>query len=132
MFFIALLIIAIWVNRADKGALFLSLVIGTSAFAYIPLGLITDRDSWFMIVLFSDALIICVAGAIWCRASIPIMGLSFMLCVGHLIDWKYGTDPIYYQIANWLEYLEIVSCIIFSPVVLESIKQRIRYALRNN
>lgn len=132
MLFLALLIIAIWVNRASRGGLFLSLVIGASAYAFIPLGQLTDRHLWFMIVLFSDAFIIMMAVLASCRASLPIIGLSFMLCVGHLIDWKYGTDPIYYQIANWLEYLEIVSCIIFSPVVLNLIKERIRHAYRSS
>lgn len=128
MFYIALLIIAIWVNRADKGALFLSLVIGASAFAYIPLGHISDRGTWFLIVFFADLYIIYIAFWSGCMARVPIIGLSFMLCVGHLIDWYIDTDPIYYQIANWLEYLEIVSCIIFSPVALNFIRKRIHNA----
>lgn len=128
MFYLALLIFAMWVNRADKGSLFLSLVIGASAFAYIPLSSITDRDTWFLVVFFADLYIIFVAFCVGCRASIPIMGLSLMLCVGHLIDWKYNTDPIYYQIANWIEYLEIVSCIIFSPTFLNYIRKKMRHA----
>lgn len=128
MFYLALLIIAIWVNWANKGALFLSLVIGASAFACIPLGYIEDRNTWFLIVFFADLYIIYIAFWSGCIARIPIMGLSVMLCTGHLIDWKYQTDPIYYQIANWLEYMEIVSCIIFSHVALNFIRKRVRYA----
>ncbi len=128
MCYLALLIIAIWVNRADKGALFLSIVVGASAFAYIPLGYVTSRDVWFLVVFFSDLYIMYAAFCVGCVASFPIAGLSAMLCIGHLIDWKYGTDPIYYQIANWLEYLEIVSCIIFSPMALNLIRKRIQNA----
>jgi hypothetical protein len=132
MIYLTLLLLAILVNRSDKSAMALSLVIGASAFAYIPLSSITDRNVWFITVFFADMFIIYVACWAWCKSSIPIIGLSFMLCVGHLIDWKFGTDLVYEQIANYLEYLEIISCIIFSPVVLGYIRKRIRHAIRNN
>jgi len=129
MIYLALFILAIWCSRANQGAMWMTVVIGISWSAHYPLSLMTDRSAWFMIVFFVDMFIIYAAIAVWRQSSLPIIGLSFMLCVGHLIDWRYETDPVYYQIANYLEYLEIISCIIFSPVVLDFIKQRIKSCL---
>lgn len=131
MIYLALLIIAIWVNRANQGSLLLTLVIGASAFAYIPLELVTDRNTWFVIVVFADLFIAYIAFAISVPVSVPLVGLSLMLCTGHVIDWSIGTDPTYYVIANYLEYLEIISCVVFSPIVLSFIRQKVRHAIRN-
>ena len=128
MCYLALLIIAIWVNSSDRGMLGMCILLGIGAFIYIPLGVVQDRAIWFSIVFLMDAAIAACALFLATPAWIPIVGLSIMLCIGHLIDWIFQTDPTYYQIANWLEYLEIVSCIIFSPVALNFIRKKIHNA----
>ncbi len=132
MVFLALLAIALWCNRACTSGFILSLVIGLSAFAYLPMSYITDRDMWFSVCLYADILIAGIALLLKIRASIPVITISLMLCVGHLIDWCQASDHTYYIIANYLEYLEIIVCIIFSPTLLNYIRKKINYVVSRN
>lgn len=130
MLYAVLLMAAILLCRTEKESLMLTLLVGMSY--YLPTEHITDRHTWYAVCVLAELCVIATAFFLSVKASFTVIGICVMLVTGHILNYNHASGPIYYTIANYLEYLEIICCVIFSPETLNIIKTRIRYAICRN
>ena len=130
MTYAALLILAVFLCRAELEALALAVLVGASY--YLPVELIRDRDVWYATCIFAEMTVAVSALFLSTRSSLPVAYICMMLITGHILDWNHQSGQVYYIIANYLEYLEIISCIIFSPSLLNLLRKKISYAISRN
>lgn len=117
-------LIAVYLNLKDTRALLMALVVGLSYF--FPFELISSRDAWYIACALSELIVF--SFCIWLRSksSFAIAGICLMLLASHFISYHNIQLQAYYIVAKYLEYIQIVSCILLSNPILNFLKERIK------
>lgn len=117
-------IIAVYLNLKDTRALLMALVVGLSYF--FPFELISSRGTWYTACALSELIVF--SFCIWLRSksSFAVAGLCLMLLASHFIAYHYIQLQAYSIIAKYLEYVQIISCILLSHPVLNYLKERVK------
>lgn len=120
----AILLIALWLNKTDKKMLILTLIVGMSFF--LPVELIQTRPEWFMACIAAESFVLLSALFLKTKATFAIIGICSMLLLSHIITWNYLDIPNYAFIVPYLEYLEIIVCVLCSNTLLNYLKGMLR------
>lgn len=115
MIYIALLCIAIRVNRSDLKMLALTLTIGASIFVPLPTQVIANI--WYAQCVLGELIVIIIAISLATTASQIIIGFCVALIVMHSIGIIIGPQPGFgpYRIGvPLLECGELAACIVLS------------------
>lgn len=117
-------LIAVYLNLKDTRALLMVLVVGLSYF--FPFELISSRDSWYIACALSELIVF--SFCIWLRSksSFAIAGLCFMLLASHFIAYHDIQLQAYSIVAKYLEYVQMISCILLSHPILNYLKERVK------
>lgn len=117
-------LIAVYLNLKDTRALLVALVVGLSYF--FPFELISSRDAWYIACATSELIVI--AFCIWlrCKSSVAIAGLCAMLLASHFIAYHDIQLHAYSIVAKYLEYVQVLSCVLLSHPILNYLKERIK------
>ena len=117
-------LIAVYLNLKDTRALLMALVVGLSYF--FPFELISSRDVWYIACVTSELTVI--AFCIWLRSksSFAIAGLCLMLLASHCIAYHDIQLQAYSIVAKYLEYVQVLSCVLLSHPILNYLKERIK------
>lgn len=117
-------LIAVCLNLKDARALLMALVVGLSYF--FPFELISSRDVWYIACATSELIVI--AFCIWLRSksSFAIAGLCIMLLASHFIAYHDIQLQAYSIVAKYLEYVQVLSCMLLSHPILNYLKERIK------
>lgn len=119
-----LVLLAVYLNRQNPNSVLLTLLVGLSW--YLPVDLIHSRGWWFTTCIASEVLVLLSALALNTSSKYAMMGVTFMLAMSHALCWKFQSLGTYYIIANYLEYMEISVCLLFSNPVIQHIKEYVR------
>ena len=117
-------LVAVCLNLKDTRALLMALVVGLSYF--FPFELISSRDAWYIACATSELIVITFC--IWLRSksSIAIAGLCVMLLASHFIAYHNIQLQAYSIVAKYLEYVQVLSCVLLSHPILNYLKERIK------
>lgn len=117
-------LIAVYLNLKDTRALLMALVVGLSYF--FPFELISSRDTWYIACALSELIVF--SFCIWLRSksSFAVAGLCLMLLASHFISYHDIQLHVYSFVAKYLEYAQILSCILLSHPILNYMKERIK------
>ena len=117
-------LIAVYLNLKDTRELLIALVVGLSYF--FPFELISSRDAWYISCALSELIVI--SFCIWLRSksSFAIAGLCIMLLVSHFIAYHDIQLQAYSIVAKYLEYVQVLSCVLLSQPILNYLKERIK------
>lgn len=117
-------LIAVYLNLKDTRALLMALVVGLSYF--FPFELISSRDAWYIACATSELIVIMFC--LWLRSnsSLAISGICAMLLMSHFVSYYDLSSQPYFYIAKYLEYIQILSCILLSHPILNYLKERIK------
>lgn len=122
--YLALLVLAVWLNLQDWRMLALTAVVGASVFISAP------RDTALHFYTFcASAEIVVAMAALSLRlpASFPIAVLCALLAVTHVLGYQLDGFPAfspYRAICKILEASEILCCIIFSRKAMSLLTNR--------
>ena len=119
-----LLILAVYLNRKNPDSVLLTLLVGLSW--YLPVDLIHSRGWWFTTCIASEVFVLIMSMILNTPAKFAMTGVTFMLAMSHALCWKFKSLDTYYVIANYLEYMEILVCLIFSSPVILHIKEYVK------
>lgn len=122
-----LLLLAVYLNRNCSSSVLLTLIVGLGY--YSPTEMIHSKVVWFSTCITIEILIAISALSSQAASRYAITGISFMLALSHILCWEFRTLYIYHFIANYLEYLQIITCSIFSAPVINTIKERVERCL---
>jgi hypothetical protein len=117
-------LIAVYLNLKDTRALLMALVVGLSYF--FPFELISSRDAWYIACVASELIVILFCTWLRSKSSLAIAGLCIMLLASHFIAYHNIQLQVYSLVAKYLEYVQIVSCILLSHPILNYLKERIK------
>lgn len=117
-------LIAVYLNLKDTRALLMALVVGLSYF--FPFELISSRDTWYIACALSELIVF--SFCIWLRSKsyFAVAGLCLMLLARHFISYHDIQIHVYSFVAKYLEYVQILSCILLSHPILNYMKERIK------
>ena len=125
-----LILAALYLNRADERMLMLTTAVGVSYF--LPVYLITVPVTWYYACVATEATVFIAALVLRARASESIMFLCLMLSLCHITGLVFpihaATNP-YEIIVPYLEYLELLSCSLFSTCITNKIKEGVKWIL---
>ena len=124
IFYTVMFLIAVYLNLKDTRALLMALVVGLSYF--FPFELISSRDVWYIACATSELTVIVFC--IWLRSksSFAIAGLCLMLLASHFIAYHDIQLQAYSIVAKYLEYVQVLSCVLLSHPILNYLKERIK------
>lgn len=117
-------LIAVYLNLKDTRALLMALVVGLSYF--FPFELISSRDSWYIACAVSELIVIIFCVWLRCKSCLALAGLCVMLLASHFIAYHNLQLDAYSMVAKYLEYIQILSCILLSHPILNYLKERIK------
>lgn len=117
-------LVAVYLNLKDTRALLMVLVVGLSYF--FPFELISSRDTWYTACIMSELIVFSFCVWLRCKSSLAVAGLCLMLLVSHFIAYHNIQLQAYSIVAKYLEYVQIVSCILLSHPILNYLKERIK------
>ena len=117
-------LIAVYLNLKDTRALLMALVVGLSYF--FPFEIISSRDAWYIACATSEFIVILTCIWLRCKSSMAIAGLCLMLLASHFIAYNDIQIDVYSVVAKYLEYVQILSCILLSHPILNYLKERIK------
>lgn len=117
-------IIAVYLNLKDTRALLMALVVGLSYF--FPFELISSRDAWYTACALSELIVFSFCVWLRSKSSFAIAGLCLMLLASHFISYHDIQLHVYSFVAKYLEYVQILSCILLSHPILNYMKERIK------
>lgn len=126
-----LLLLALYINRADFKMLSLTFIVGLSYF--LPVDLITSSSTWYISCISAELFVLSSAIMIRTRASNIITAICTMLILGHINGWLfhgYSSTSPYHTIVPYLEHLEILSCLLFSNPVIKKLKKNVEWILQ--
>lgn len=118
---------AVYLNRNCNSSLLLALLVGLSY--YLPVEMIRSQPFWFITCISMEIFVALSALSLVAYARYAVAGVAFMLAMSHTLFWEFRTLHTYYFIVNYLEYLEIISCCLFSTTVIQTIKERVKRCL---
>lgn len=116
--------IAVYLNLKDTRALLMALVVGLSYF--FPFELIGSRDAWYIACVMSELIVFSFCIWLRCKSSFAVAGLCVMLLASHFVSYYNMQLQAYYIVAKYLEYVQIMSCMLLSHPVLNYLKERIK------
>lgn len=124
LIYTVMFLIAVYLNLKDTRALLVALVVGLSYF--FPFELISSRDAWYIACALSELIVF--SFCIWLRSksSFAVAGSCLMLLASHLISYHDIQLHVYSFVAKYLEYVQILSCILLSHPILNYMKERIK------
>jgi hypothetical protein len=121
-----LLAIALALTIWDRNSLLLTLAVGCSYF--LPVELITSRPLWVAACIVSELTVLSIALYLQTQATKAVGCMCGLLVLCHLLGWYFsGFDTstyasiVYQTIEPYLEYMEILACIVFSKPVIDKI-----------
>lgn len=118
----ALLGLSLWLNRADRKMLLLSVLVGGSFFMEVP----NSSPSAFYITCLTVQIVqACAALAIGARASLVIAEICLVMVAAHIMGWTtngYAPASPYKGIMFITEYAQIVVCILASRSALDRLR----------
>lgn len=117
-------LIAVHLNLKDTRALLMALVVGLSYF--FPFELISSRDTWYISCVMSELIVFSFCIWLRCKSSFAVAGLCIMLLASHFIAYHNIQLQAYSIVAKYLEYVQIISCILLSYPILNYLKERIK------
>lgn len=130
MLYMALLIVAVILNRKYKRNLLLTLVVGLSGL--MPMQMVTDYYWWWAICLGFELFKIVLALILRTRISYPVIFLCCLMFICHM-TLLFVDNTLPHKIINpMLEHLEIICCTLFSPIILHHLKNYIKRKLNVN
>lgn len=121
--YLALLVLALWLNRRDKRMLALTLAIGASLFVIAP----TEWPDFYIFCGLSELTIALVALRLKAAASAPIILLATLMAFTQYLGYKLdGSLPFsqYGAALDLLETSEILCCILLSSPIKPFITNR--------
>lgn len=116
--------IAVYLNLKDTRALLMALVVGLSYF--FPFELISSRDAWYIACVMSELIVFSFCIWLRCKSSFAVAGLCIMLLASHFVSYYNMQLQAYYIVAKYLEYVQIMSCMLLSHPILNYLKERIK------
>ena len=128
MLYLALFILAIWINRGHKKALLLVLMVGFSH--YLPVKLITDFNLWYLVCIIAETSKIILSQTYKTHLRFPVSSICLLMISAHIISWYFdGVTQPYHFIIPYLEHLEIFCCILFSHTIINKISKEVKCLL---
>lgn len=119
-----LFLLAVYLNRKNPDSVLLTLLVGLSW--YIPVDLIHSRGWWFTTCIASEVFVLIFSLILNTASKFAMVGITFMLAMSHAFCWKFKSLETYYIVENYLEYVEILTCILFSNPIIHNIKERVK------
>lgn len=118
----ALLGLSLWLNRADRKMLLLSVLVGGSFFMEVPRG----SPSEFYGVCITIEIVLAVAAlALGARASLIVAEICLVMVAAHIMGWLtngYAPFSPYKGIMLITEYAQIAVCILASRSALTRLR----------
>jgi hypothetical protein len=108
--------------------LMLTLAVGVSYF--LPVDYIHNTCAWYAACIASELSVFAIAYSIKTKASNIIMLLCSMLTLGHINGWLfhgYLLESPYHIVVPYLEYLELLSCSLFSTQITNNLKGLVKW-----
>lgn len=118
----ALLVTSLWLNRADRKMLLLTLVVGGSFFMEVPRG---SQFAFYATCITVEVAVAVLALLLRTRASWAVAELCAVMVAGHAMGWSmdgHASLSPYKGIMLITEYLQIVVCILASRTALAGLK----------
>jgi hypothetical protein len=115
--------VALWANRSDAKSLVLTLIVSSGVF--VPVPWYPAPEDWFIRCILVELIVLSCALMLAVKATRVIVWLSIMLVVAHMIGWYawYQSEVSEYRfIARMLESAELLSCILFSTIILSKLQ----------
>jgi hypothetical protein len=138
MVYAILFAVAIALNIGCKKSLLLTLVVGLSALIPMQIALdgihsfsvfinheVSQYYLWFAICLGFESFKTLLACQLKIRLSYPIVFLCSLMSICHLTLFFVDNLLPHKIIVPILEHLEILSCILFSPIILKYLKRKV-------
>ena len=118
----ALLGLSLWLNRADRKMLLLSVLVGGSFFMEVPRG---SAAEFYGVCLTIEVVLAVAALAIGARASLIVAEICLVMVAAHIMGWAtngYAPASPYKGIMLITEYAQIVVCILASRSALDRLR----------
>lgn len=118
----ALLGLSLWLNRADRKMLLLSVLVGGSFFMEVPRG---SPAEFYGVCITIEIVLACAAIALQARASLVIAEICLVMVAAHIMGWAtngYAPASPYKGIMLITEYAQIVVCILASQSALSRLR----------
>lgn len=118
----ALLGLSLWLNRADRKMLLLSVLVGGSFFMEVPRG---SPAEFYGVCITIEIVLAIAALALGARASQVIAEICLVMVAAHIMGWAtngYAPASPYKGIMLITEYAQIIVCIIASRSAIERLR----------
>lgn len=110
----ALLGLSLWLNRADRKMLLLSVLVGGSFFMEVPRG---SPAEFYGVCIAIEIVLAVAALALGARASLIVAEICLVMVAAHIMGWAtngYAPASPYKGIMFITEYAQIAVCILAS------------------
>lgn len=118
----ALLGLSLWLNRADRKMLLLSLLVGGSFFMEVPR---SSATAFYATCITVEVVLAVFALLLRARASLLIAEICLVMVAAHIMGWLtngYAPSSPYKGIMFITEYAQIVVCVLASRSALARLR----------
>jgi len=128
MIYAAILLAALYLNRADSVTIMLALLIALTR--YLPTDYITNYYLWNFVCISSELTMVIICAYQTSIVSIPLLCITSMLGISHIINIIHPRFDSYYIVAQYLEYMQIICFVLVSPIIINYLKRKVKLCLQ--
>jgi hypothetical protein len=122
-----LLVIAAYLNKQNRESVLLLLVVALSY--YLPMKYVEDYYLWYAGVILAELSVIALSLKLYQLATPAIACVTTLLTLSHITSMLTINVEIYSIVARYLEHLQMIVFIIFSPHIINKLKRKIQCLL---
>ena len=128
MLYAAILLAALYLNKENDLLILFALL--TALTRYLPMEMITNHDLWYFICFMSELLIISLCLFRTTVVTYPLVFITGLLELSHVLNYLFPILNAYYVVANYLEYMQIICFILVSPPIINYLKRKLKLCLQ--